>query len=204
MAVNRIISNDERVDVHWRSQLPVLRSAHVTAREMRRSDAAPLHAIASHREVARFMWPAPPNVAAVERFIDWARRERRAGAYICFGLVSAATDRLAGLIELRRLQPDFFRAEAGFFVDPDYWGSGIFADAADMVFEFAFDVVAVSRIEARTSVENLRGNGALAKAGFRHEGLLRDAFVHDGRYSDQNLWALSRRQPSVLLSQRSV
>jgi RimJ/RimL family protein N-acetyltransferase len=194
MAVDRIVPILERANVHWREGLPVLQGTHVTARELRLADAAALHAVASDPEVARYSWPAPPNVEAVRKFIAWARDERREGRYICFGIVCKETGGLAGMCELRRQQPDFFRAETGFFIGSYFWGKGVFGEAADLVFGFAFDVVGVSRIEARTAVENVRGNAALERAGFRHEGRLRDAFVHEGRYTDQNLWAISRRR----------
>ena len=46
------------------------------------------------------------------------------------------------------------------------------------------------RIEARASAENPRGNAALRKIGARKEGRLRSAFVSQGRYIDQYLWAI--------------
>jgi ribosomal-protein-alanine N-acetyltransferase len=197
MAVDRLVPLVERASVQWREGLPVLHGTRATVRELRTSDAVALHAIAMDPEVARFSWPAPPHAEAVRKFIVWARAERRAGRYVCFGIVCRRTGLLAGLFELRRLQPDFFRAEAGFFIGSRFWGQGLFGEAAHLAIEFAFETIGTSRIEARTAVENLRGNGALQKAGFRHEGVLRDAFVHDGRYTDQNLWAVTRRRHAV-------
>ena len=194
MAVDQIAPLGERANVQWRHGLPILEGSHVTARELRPSDAIALHAIATEPEVARFSWPAPPHADAVRKFINWAHAERQAERYICFAVVCRRTGLLAGLFEMRRMQPDFFRAETGFFLSSNFWGHGIFDEAAGLVYNFALGVVGVSRIEARTAVENVRGNAALEKAGFRLEGRLRDAFVHDGRYADQNLWAMSRRR----------
>jgi len=56
--------------------------------------------------------------------------------------------------------------------------------------DFAFRVVKVHRIEARAAVDNMRGNGAMRKLGAEREGTLKEAFVRDERYIDQNLWAL--------------
>jgi RimJ/RimL family protein N-acetyltransferase len=161
-------------------------------RELRPSDAAPLHAIATLDEVASNSWPPPPTPDAVRAFIRWARRERRVGRYLGFAIVARPTGELGGMIELRRAQSDFFRAEIGFFIAPKFWGSGLFRDAASLVLDFAFSIGAY-RIEARTDVSNGRGNSALEKIGFRHEGVLREAFVCNGEYTDENLWALSRR-----------
>lgn len=178
----------------WRDGLPVLRTDRVALRELRRDDAPALIDVTARDEVVRFSWPAPDNLAAVERFIQSTREERASGRYLCFGIVPVATGAVAGMFELRRLQPDFFRAEIGFFMTDEFRGKGVFADAARLLIDFAFGVVGVHRIEARVAVDNERSSAALRKLGAEQEGVLRDAFVRDGRYVDQVLWALVRRR----------
>ncbi len=131
-------------------------------------------------EVARHSWPAPSTVEAFERFIEWTWAERAAGRYTCFGVVPRDSITAAGLFELRPLQPGFFRAELGFFIDRPLWGTGVFQDGARLVADFAFKAVGVHRIEVRASVDNARSNAALKKIGAQQEGLLRASFVHDG------------------------
>jgi len=58
------------------------------------------------------------------------------------------------------------------------------------VVEFAFDVIGVHRLEARSAVANGRGNGALRKIGAIQEGILRQSFVKGGKALDQALWAI--------------
>jgi ribosomal-protein-alanine N-acetyltransferase len=177
----------------WREGLPMLASGEVVLRELDRADARPLLAIATRTEVTRFAWPAPTSVDAVERFIDGAREERAAGRYICYGIFVAGGTELAGLFELRRLQPDFFRAEAGFMLAPQHWGKGIFAVALELITAFAFHAVGIHRIEARIAVDNDRSNSAMLKLGASNEGRLQEAFVRDGEYVDQFLWSILGR-----------
>ena len=59
-----------------------------------------------------------------------------------------------------------------------------------LIRDFAFNGLGVHRIEARCSVENPRGNAALRMIGAQFEGRLHEAFVCDGRFVDQYLWAL--------------
>jgi len=56
--------------------------------------------------------------------------------------------------------------------------------------EFAFETIGVHRLEARASVDNVRGNGALRKIGAVPEGILRGAFIKDGVQHDQVLWSV--------------
>lgn len=161
----------------------------VVLRELRRSDAPALCRVARSPEVARHSWPAPPTVEAFERFIEWSWAERAAGRYTCFGVVPRDSITAAGIFELRPLQPGFFRAELGYFIDKPLWGTGVFHDGARLMVDFAFNAVGVHRIEVRASVANARSNAALQKIGAHKEGLLRAAFVHDGEYEDQYLWS---------------
>lgn len=173
----------------WRAGLPILANDRVVLRELRMSDAASLYRVARCPDVARYTWPAPPAVEAFERFIEWTWAERAAGKYVGFGIVPRGATEAAGLFELRQMQPGFFRGELGFFVDPAAWGTGLFSEAARLMLDFAFRVVGVHRIEARATVDNVRSNMALQKLGARKEGTLRAAFVCDGKYVDQHLWA---------------
>ena len=189
MAVLKLTSA-EAPPFAWRQGLPVLRGRAVTLRELLRADARPLYAAFHTPEVARFMWPPPPTIEAFEGFIQWTWSERAAGRYIAYAVVPHGRRDPAGLFELRQLQPGFFRAELGFAIAPSAWGTGIFTEAAGLVVDFAFHVARVHRIEARAATLNRRGNAALRKIGARREGVLRSAFVCDGEYVDQNLWAI--------------
>ena len=189
-ALEREIEICRQPQVAWRAGLPILANDRVLLRELRISDAASLYRVTRCPEVARYSWPAPPAVEAFERFIEWTWAERAAGKYIGFGIVPpGATDAL-GLFELRQMQPGFFRGELGFFTDPAVWSTGLFSEAARLMLDFSFRVVGVHRIEARATVDNLRSNMALRRLGARKEGTLRAAFISEGKYVDQHLWAI--------------
>lgn len=178
------------VESDWRRSLPVLAGKTITLRELRMSDAPALLAMLSTEEVARFISPPPTTVEGFERFIAWTHHERAAGNYICFGVVPHGMDAAVGLFQLRQSEPSFATAEWGFALGSGYWGSGIFVEGAQLMLDFAFDVVGVNRLEARAAVPNGRGNGALRKIGALQEGILRRSFLRNGEYLDQVLWAI--------------
>ena len=84
---------------------------------------------------------------------------------------------------LRNIMPGFALAKA-------YWGTGVFVEAATLVATFAFDVLGVSRLEARAALDNGRGNGALRKLGAVQEVILRRAFACRGANLDLALWSI--------------
>ena len=174
----------------WKTQLPVLRSKGITLRELRMSDASSLLALLTTEEVTRFISPPPTTIEGFERFIQWAQRERAAGRYVCFAVVPDGYDTAMGLFQIRQLDPTFGTAEWGFALGSAFWGSGLFVSGAELMIDFAFDVIGVHRLEARAAVENGRGNGALRKIGAVQEGILRKSFLRNGRQLDQALWAI--------------
>ena len=53
-----------------------------------------------------------------------------------------------------------------------FWSTGAFADAANVLVEFAFTTMHVDRLEARIALSNLRAHAAVQKLGARSESTL--------------------------------
>lgn len=178
------------VETNWRDRLPVLRGRSITLRALTVDDAPSLFSMLSVDEVSRFISPPPTTIEGYERFIRWAEAQHRAGQFVCFGVVPDGMSHAIGLFQVRPLETGFATAEWGFAIGSPYWGSGIFIDSAELVLDFAFEQIGVHRLEARSTVQNGRGNGALRKVGAVQEGLLRKSFLKQGVYHDQALWSI--------------
>ena len=175
---------------NWRNALPVLQAGAIKLRELRLSDAASLLQMLSTEEVSRFISPPPTTVAGFERFITWTQQERNAGRYVCYGIVPAGCEDAVGIIQVRQLGLSMEVVEWGFAIGSQFWGTGMFQAAARAVLQFTFAVLGTTRVEARSSVLNGRGNGALQKLGATRDGVLRKSFLRDGVYHDQVLWSI--------------
>jgi RimJ/RimL family protein N-acetyltransferase len=185
-----VLTTDRRDATNWRAALPVLQATGVTLRELRLSDAPSLLAFLTTEEVTRFISPPPTTIAGFERFIEWTHRERAAGHYVCFGIVPDGYDQAVGIFQVRHLNGSFQTAEWGFAMGSSFWGTGVFIESARVVVDFTFGAVGAERLEARSCVQNGRGNGALQKLGAIREGVLRQSFLRDGEYHDQVLWSI--------------
>lgn len=174
----------------WRRTLPVLEGGRVTLRQLRTSDAESLHALLTTEEVSRFISPPPTTVEGFERFIAWTHEQARAGGYVCFAVTLTGQDTAIGIYQVRALEPSFATAEWGFAIGSPFWGSGVFVDGAELTMAFAFETLGVQRLEARASVRNGRGNGALRKIGAVQEGVLRRSFSRHGELHDQALYSI--------------
>jgi len=176
----------------WKATLPQLEARRLTLREPRLGDAVCLFSLLSTDDVARFISPPPSTVEGFERYITWAQRQRAAGQYVCFAIVPRGSDMPIGLVHVRALGPGFGTADWGVAIASEFWGSGIFSEAAEVVLDFAFGVLHIHRLEARAAVCNARGNGAMKKLGAEREGVLRHAFFRNGDYLDQVVWSILR------------
>jgi len=178
------------VSSDWRKALPLLTGKRVSLRELHPSDATSLFSMLTTEEVSRFISPPPATVEGFERFIAWTHRMRDLGTYVCFAVTLNPSDVAIGIFQLRELETGFQTAEWGFAIGSEYWGSGAFTEGAGLVLRFAFETLGVHRLEARASVRNGRGNGALRKIGAVQEGVLRRSFLRNGEYHDQVLWSI--------------
>jgi RimJ/RimL family protein N-acetyltransferase len=174
----------------WQFGLPTLRGERVTLRELRASDAHSLLAMLTTDEVAEFVSPLPRTVEGFAAFIEEAHHDLLLGIRLCFGIVPDGYDDAMGVFQIRQLEPGFSSAEWGFAIGSPFWGSGLFLEGARTVINFAFGVVGVHRLEARSIASNGRGNAALRKIGALQEGVLRRSFQRNGRFFDQILWSI--------------
>ena len=174
----------------WKEALPALSADGLTLREIRQEDAGPLLTLLGSDDVSRFMSPLPPTVDSFGRFVAWNHEQRALGISFCFVVIPDGIDSPVGIFQMRSLESAFVTAEWGFAIGSPFWGSGLFANSARLVLDFAFETVGVRRLEARACAENRRGNGALRKLGATPEGVLRRAFLWHGKYYDQVLWSL--------------
>jgi RimJ/RimL family protein N-acetyltransferase len=178
-------------DATWQSGIPVRTGEIVQVREVCTADAPALAELLTDPVVIQHVSPPPGNTSAFEAFIERSQQQRRRGEGVCFGIVPHGLDSAVGIIQLRALDPGLFAAEWGFALGAAFWGTGTFIDAANLVAEFAFDIMHVHRIEARAVEANGRGNGALQKIGAKAEGSLSRAFKRDGNYLTQMMWGLT-------------
>lgn len=193
----------------WRDRLPRIAGAGFVLRELARTDAPMLLAALHAEEVSRFVDAIPTTVEEFHQFIVATRRERRDGRAVCFGIVPDGMNAAVGLVDIRAMQPDFGVAQWRFALASSEWGTGMFINAARKAVDFAVDVLGTYRLEARATVGNGRGNGALRKIGAVQETILRCGFERDGRRHDQMLWSITdrdwrlqrlARQPARLVS----
>jgi RimJ/RimL family protein N-acetyltransferase len=174
----------------WRTELPTLTGRTVTLREPTAQDLGPLVDLLSLGDATRFGLEEPVTDVEIQELIDRAARERAAGGAFTYVITMASARSVAGLMQVRRLDPAFEAAEWECTVAPSLRGTGIFMEAARLLGSFAFGTVGVHRLEARVLLQNGRASGALRKLGAVQEGVLRRSVRYGNDYFDQVLWSV--------------
>jgi len=75
---------------------------------------------------------------------------------------------------------------------PEARGRGMGSEAQRLLAQHLFATTPVNRVEATTDVENAAEQGALARAGFTREGVLRGAQFRASRWHDVVVWSVLR------------
>jgi RimJ/RimL family protein N-acetyltransferase len=174
----------------WRSELPTLTGRTITLRETAPQDLGPLVDLLSLGDSSRFGIEERVSDVGIQELIDRAARERANGTSVTYVVVLTGTRTIAGLLQVRQLDPSFEAAEWECTIAPSSRGSGIFIEAACLAGSFAFGTLGTHRLEARVLLQNGRANGAMRKLGAVQEGILRRSIRHAGEYFDQVLWSI--------------
>jgi [ribosomal protein S5]-alanine N-acetyltransferase len=174
----------------WRTELPTLTGRMLTLREPTAQDLGPLVDLLSLGDATRFGLEDAVTEVEIQELIDRAARERATGVAATYVIALASARSVAGLMQVRRLDPAFEAAEWECTLAPSLRGTGIFMEAARLLGSFTFGNLGAHRLEARVLLQNGRASGALRKLGAVQEGVLRRSVRHGGEYFDQVLWSM--------------
>ena len=145
--------------------LPVLARDGIRLREVHLSDAAALTALFQMPEVSKHLDPPPATVADFGSWIALSQARRADGRADCYTLLTG-NDEVTGLFMALRFE-DEDRAEIGFAIAPQLWGTGVFQKSIDAYLDFLFNQWGIKTLIGKTQVSNVRALGAMRKAGAR-------------------------------------
>ncbi len=86
-------------------------------------------------------------------------------------------------------------AEFGIFIgEKSYWGRGIGLEATRLMLHYGFGRLNLNRIYLHVDADNLRGIRCYEKAGYVHEGRLRQTKLIDGQHVDWLVMSVLRSE----------
>jgi len=177
-------------------QFPVLTTERLLLRQMVKSDAPALVALLHDEEVSRTLLGNLERVTLKgEQGCIRARREQfLKGQSVDWLICDRATGVPMGSIGLSRspMERMHNKASAGFFLAREFWGKGCMTEAFSAVLDYAFGTLGLNRVSAGHFEGNLASGRVQQKCGLKYEGTYRQAFLKNGQYIDEIMYAIVR------------
>ena len=143
--------------------LPVLVRDGIRLREVHLSDAAALTALFQRPDVSKHLDPPPATIADFGSWIALSQSRRAEGRAACYTLLTGK-DEVTGLFMALRFD-DHERAEIGFAIAPQLWGTGVFRNRSRSTSISSSTTWGVKTLIGKTQVNNVRAMGAMRKVG---------------------------------------
>ena len=100
-------------------------------------------------------------------------------------------NKTVGTIGLLNFNSQKKSIEIGYGISPDYWGKGIFNNAAQLLIDHIKIKLKVHNVYAKTSAINKKSIKALSKLGFKKNKLVKNYYHYsDGHYEDAQIMLL--------------
>ena len=180
---------------------PRLKHGRVYLRPARQSD---WRAWANLRSESRdFLVPWEPSWssdalsrAAFRRRLRSHEAEWQRGTGYSFLLFRSDDDALVGGVTLSNVRRGVAQsASLGYWVGEPFARRGFMTEGLRAILDFAFDRLALHRIEAACLPGNRASQGLLLKSGFKEEGYSRQYLRINGRWQDHRLFAVLQDDP---------
>jgi RimJ/RimL family protein N-acetyltransferase len=168
-----------------------LRTPRLLMRPFRESDASDLFAVFSDARVARYL--SKPAWLTIDKAHERIARDLKAlpeREYLCLALERVDDGKLIGECSLFKFFEQCRRAEVGYALAYEAWGSGFMKEALEALLEFGFAKLALNRVEADIDPRNVASAKSLERLGFMKEGHLRQRWIVEGEVSDSGLYGL--------------
>jgi ribosomal-protein-serine acetyltransferase len=134
-----------------------------------------------HREYLRewLPWADEPNNPADQlKFINTCSEQAVAGMEFHYAIL--AGQEIAGIVSFNHIEKRNRCATLGYWLAKPHTGRGIMTASVMALVAAGFEHLGLNRIQARVATDNFQSQAVCDRAGFRKEGILRQAeWLHD-------------------------
>jgi len=179
-----------------RPKFPVLTTERLRLRQLVKSDAPALVALLHDEEVSRTLLGNLERVTlkGEQNYIRARRQQFQKGQAVDWFICDKATGAPMGSIGVSRspMERMHNKASAGFFLGREFWGRGYMTEAFTAVLDYAFGTLELNRVSAGHFEGNLASGRVQQKCGLLYEGTHHRAFLKNGAYYDELMYAITK------------
>jgi RimJ/RimL family protein N-acetyltransferase len=185
--------------IWWPSEVPTLTYGTLTLRPSQESDIESIYQACQDPLISHFTTvPANYTLEHAQSFVRQLDPEglqnKREIRFIIESNQGAAPS-LAGVISFH--SPNFNNkvAEIGYWIAKEHRGKSIGTTAVKVLTNFGFETMGWNRIEAMIDHDNEASKKVVTRAGYEHEGLLRQRVIRaDGNVIDMDIYAALQKK----------
>ena len=134
--------------------------------------------VAMEKDLWQFTSNSINNEADFFRYFNTAIAERKAGISYPFAVYDKQTSKYAGSTRYGNISFPHKKLEIGWtWYHPNAQRTGLNKACKSLLLNFGFDSLQLNRIELKTSVLNLKSQGAMLKIGAVKEGVFRNHMI---------------------------
>lgn len=138
-----------------------------------------------------------PHPYTLEHALDFIDRNREMESVpFAMDFLILYRNRPAGIIGLSDINYLDRKAHIGYWVGKRYRGKGIATEATGLVCDYAFGTLKLRRLHTKVLEGNLASMRVLVNNGFEIEGIERDAFYSNDKYTSFILFSRIERYPA--------
>jgi len=136
--------------------------------------------IAMNTELWEFTGAKVRSEADFKRYFDTAMAEKKAENSYPFAIYDKQYDQYAGCTRYGNISFPNKRVEIGWtWYHPALQRTGINKACKFLLLSFGFEILGLNRVELKTSILNLKSQGAMLKIGAVKEGILRQHMINE-------------------------
>lgn len=174
---------------------PTLETPRLVLRELVPADVEAIFRIQSNPEVVRYFGrPGHATIAETEKLLGIVFDAQRDVTGIRWGLSLKDTGELAGTCGFWRWNKPHRHAEIGYELAPAFWGRGLMVEALRPILRYGFTQMELHRVEATIDPDNHASQRVLEKLGFKRDALMRENWLHDGKFTDSAIYGLLEQE----------
>lgn len=164
-------------------------------RPLRPSDIAYFKEWVLDPEVIRYSMTKFHRISNVEKIVDWFNSTLFDSKTFQLGIIDPSSKELIGYAGIAGLNEVDGNGEYFIFIgNKSYWGKGIASEVTKHIIKSGFETLNLHRIFLTASSKNPGAIRAYEKAGFVHEGKMREAFFRNNEYSDKIIMGILKSE----------
>ncbi len=168
---------------------PTLRTDRLLLRQIKPDDITHIYDGLSHPDVIQYYGVSYGSLSETAAQIAWYDELEQNETGIWWAVCSRDNRIFHGAGGFNNWNKDHRKAEIGFWLLPQFWGSGFMQEAFPVLCDFGFQTLDLHRIEGFVEPANTPCKRAIEKLGFTHEGTMRECEMKAGQFLDVDIYA---------------